>query len=54
MAIKEVIDAIDKGPVGDAALIVGAQKVEHCGIASYGTIAALVKSGGHTKAAQAA
>lgn len=47
---KEVIDAIDKGPVRDAALIGGAQKVEHYEIASYGTIAALAKQLGYKDA----
>lgn len=36
---REVIDEIEAGPVRDAALIGGAQKVEHYEIASYGTIA---------------
>jgi ferritin-like metal-binding protein YciE len=47
---KEVIDSIDKGPVRDAALIGGAQKVEHYEIASYGTIAALAKQLGYKDA----
>ncbi len=38
---KEVMEAIDKGPVLDAALIAAAQKVEHYEIASYGTLLAL-------------
>jgi ferritin-like metal-binding protein YciE len=33
------IQELDKGPVLDAALIAGAQKVEHYEIASYGTLA---------------
>ncbi|MBO9829383.1 ferritin-like domain-containing protein [Xanthomonas sp. A2111] len=40
---KEVIDSIEAGPVRDAALIGGAQKVEHYEIASYGTLAAMAK-----------
>lgn len=40
---KEVIEEIEKGPVRDAALIGGAQKVEHYEIASYGTLCALAK-----------
>ena len=40
---KEVIDAIEKGPVLDAALIAAAQKVEHYEIASYGTLLALAR-----------
>ena len=47
---KEVIDTIDEGPVRDAALIGGAQKVEHYEIASYGTIAALAKQLGYKEA----
>ncbi|MFA5489324.1 MAG: ferritin-like domain-containing protein [Candidimonas sp.] len=40
---KEVIASVEKGPVRDAALIGGAQKVEHYEIASYGTLCALAK-----------
>lgn len=40
---KEVIESIEAGPVRDAALIGGAQKVEHYEIASYGTLAAMAK-----------
>ncbi|MEN4904050.1 DUF892 family protein [Luteimonas sp. TWI1416] len=47
---KDVIDSIDKGPLRDAALIGGAQKVEHYEIASYGTLCALAKQLGHTDA----
>ncbi|MBM9912134.1 MULTISPECIES: ferritin-like domain-containing protein [Stenotrophomonas] len=47
---KEAIDSIDKGPVRDAALIGGAQKVEHYKIASYGTIAALAMQLGYKDA----
>ncbi|NIJ86124.1 ferritin-like metal-binding protein YciE [Xanthomonas arboricola] len=47
---KEVIDSIEKGAVRDAALIGGAQKVEHYEIASYGTIAALAKQLGYKDA----
>lgn len=35
---KEVIDSIDEGPLRDAALIGGAEKVEHYEIAAYGTL----------------
>ncbi|NMG68008.1 DUF892 family protein [Azoarcus indigens] len=38
---KEVMEAIEKGPVLDAALIAAAQKVEHYEIAGYGTLLAL-------------
>ena len=47
---KEVIDSIEEGPVRDAALIGGAQKVEHYEIASYGTITALAKQLGYKDA----
>lgn len=47
---KEIIDAVEAGPLRDAALIGGAQKVEHYEIASYGTIAALAKQLGHAEA----
>jgi ferritin-like metal-binding protein YciE len=47
---KDVIDEIDKGPVRDAALIGGAQKVEHYEIASYGTLCAMAKQLGYDKA----
>ena len=36
---NKMIEELDKGPVLDAALIAGAQKVEHYEIASYGTLA---------------
>ncbi len=47
---KEVIDTIPKGPVRDAALVGGAQKVEHYEIAAYGTLCALAKELGYTEA----
>jgi len=47
---KEVIDEVEKGAVRDAALIAGAQKVEHYEIASYGTLAAVAKQLGLTAA----
>jgi len=47
---KEVIDTIDAGPVRDAALIGGAQRVEHYEIAAYGTLAALAKQLGYKDA----
>ena len=40
---KEVIDSVEEGPLRDAALIGGAQKVEHYEIAAYGTLCALAK-----------
>jgi ferritin-like metal-binding protein YciE len=47
---KEVIEEVEEGPVRDAALIGGAQKVEHYEIASYGTLAALAKNLGYKDA----
>ncbi|AOD16091.1 ferritin-like domain-containing protein [Xanthomonas fragariae] len=47
---REVIEEIEAGPVRDAALIGGAQKVEHYEIASYGTIAAMAKQLGYADA----
>jgi ferritin-like metal-binding protein YciE len=47
---KDVIESIDAGPLRDAALIGGAQKVEHYEIAAYGTLAALAKQLGYTDA----
>jgi len=47
---REVIESVDQGPVRDAALIGGAQKVEHYEIASYGTLCALGKQLGFTEA----
>ena len=47
---KDVIDEIDRGPVRDAALIGGAQKVEHYEIAAYGTLCAIAKQLGYRDA----
>lgn len=47
---KEIIDSVERGPVRDAALIAGAQKVEHYEIASYGTLSALAKQCGYRDA----
>jgi len=47
---KEVIDGVEEGPLRDAALIGGAQKVEHYEIASYGTISAIARQLGYTDA----
>lgn len=44
---KEVIEEIEQGAVRDAALIGGAQKVEHYEIAAYGTLCALGKQLGY-------
>lgn len=47
---KEVTEKVEKGPVRDAALIGGAQKVEHYEIASYGTLCVLGKQLGYKDA----
>lgn len=47
---KEIIESIEQGPLRDAALIGGAQKVEHYEIAAYGTLAALAKQLGYKEA----
>lgn len=47
---KEVIEAVPAGPLRDAALIGGAQKVEHYEIACYGTLCALGKQLGYDDA----
>jgi ferritin-like metal-binding protein YciE len=41
---REHMEEMDKGPALDAALIVGAQKVEHYEIAAYGSLKAFAKS----------
>ncbi|MDO9709338.1 YciE/YciF ferroxidase family protein [Paracraurococcus lichenis] len=48
---EEIMDQFDEGPVLDAALIGAAQKVEHYEMAAYGTLTAMLKSMGETKAA---
>ncbi len=47
---KEIIDSIEAGALRDAALIGGAQKVEHYEIAAYGTLCALAKQLGYAEA----
>lgn len=47
---KDVIDSIEAGALRDAALIGGAQKVEHYEIAAYGTLCALARQLGYTEA----
>lgn len=48
----EAIEEIEKGPVRDAVLIIGAQKVEHYEIAAYGSLITLAKSLGYDDAAR--
>lgn len=47
----ETIEEIEKGPVRDVMLIVGAQKVEHYEIAGYGSLIELAKGLGYKEAA---
>jgi len=47
---KDVIDQVEAGPLRDAALIGGAQKVEHYEIAAYGTLSALARQIGYSDA----
>ena len=47
---KTAMEEIEEGPVLDAALIAGAQKVEHYEIASYGTLAYFADCMGHERA----
>jgi len=49
---QEAIDEIEKGPVRDAMLIVGGQKVEHYEIAAYGSLVTIAKSLGYDDAAR--
>src|SRR5688572_10843292 len=45
-----VMEELEEGPVLDAALIAGCQKVEHYEIASYGTLAYFAELMGHERA----
>lgn len=47
---RDMIDSIAKGPLRDAALIGGAQKVEHYEMAAYGTLCALARHLGYRDA----
>jgi ferritin-like metal-binding protein YciE len=49
---SETMEEIKNPQVLDAALIVGAQKVEHYGIAAYGSVRALAEACGHQGVAQ--
>jgi ferritin-like metal-binding protein YciE len=46
---NEHMEEMDKGPALDAALIVGAQKIEHYEIAAYGSMRTFAKSLGYTE-----
>ena len=48
----ETIDEIEKGPVRDAMLILGAQKVEHYEIAAYGGLITIAQALGYNDAVQ--
>lgn len=48
----ETIEEIEAGPVRDAMLIVGGQKVEHYEIAAYGSLVTIAKSLGYDDAAK--
>ena len=48
----ETIEEVEKGPVRDAMLIVGAQKVEHYEIATYGSLITIAQSLGYDDAVQ--
>lgn len=48
---NETIEDIEKGPVRDVMLIVGAQKVEHYEMAAYGSLIELAKGLGYKEAA---
>lgn len=48
----ETIEEIEKGPVRDAMLIVGAQKVEHYEISAYGSLVTIANSLGYKEAAE--
>ncbi|QJQ96084.1 MULTISPECIES: ferritin-like domain-containing protein [Halomonadaceae] len=47
---QELIDACEKGPLLDAALIGAMQKAEHYEIAAYGTLCAMADQLGYTEA----
>ncbi len=49
---NETIKEIEKGPVRDVMLIVGAQKVEHYEIATYGCLVVIAKQLGFDDAAE--
>lgn len=49
---SETIEEIEQGPVRDAMLIVGAQKVEHYEIAAYGGLITIAQSLGYDSAVQ--
>jgi ferritin-like metal-binding protein YciE len=48
----EIMEEFEEGPVRDSALIIGAQKVEHYEIASYGSLCELAHVLGYNKIAE--
>ena len=48
---KEIIEEFEEGPVRDSALIIGAQKIEHYEIASYGSLCELADVLGYARIA---
>lgn len=48
---QKIIEEFEPGPVRDAALIIGAQKIEHYEIASYGSLCELAEVLGYHKVA---
>lgn len=49
---EQIIDEFEEGPVRDSALIIGAQKIEHYKIASYGSLCELADVLGYSKIAE--
>ena len=49
---NEHVEEMEKGPALDAALIVGAQKVEHYEMAAYGSLRTFANDLGYTECAQ--
>ena len=49
---KEILEEFEEGPVRDSALIIGAQKIEHYEIASYGSLCELAHVLGYHKIAE--
>jgi len=47
--VRKVISEFERGPVRDSALIIGAQKIEHYEIASYGSLCELADVLGENK-----
>lgn len=50
--VEEIMRSSDKGPMRDAGIIAGIQKIEHYEIATYGTLRTFAKTLGLTEAAR--